>query len=217
MADDPISTQEMIDGANEALLWLRATLRQIERFVTAVRNPFTPEFVRQASHLARQDRVDEIRSLIGSTLPFDDMPLVADAQFLLNACGQAEKCLASIGFVMADGETIRALRNVHEHWDEQKPSFASPELPKVKSGQRLASNDPEVRPWEYRDDGAGTLIGPLDLRALWEELWVIASRLRGVIGDPDPSATVPPFPGDGVERRVFSVFARQTLMLRPPQ
>jgi hypothetical protein len=39
------------------------------------------------------------------------------------------------------------LRNLYEHWDEQRPAFQDPSVPKHKSGKRLAELCPDARPW----------------------------------------------------------------------
>jgi hypothetical protein len=131
----------------EALHWIKVSLLQAERFV-------------------------------GSFLDFaesddpDGTELNADGHFLLNAAAQAEKALKRVGRPIAGGRTttIRALRDVHEHWEQHKTTFESKHAPKTRAGLRFSEAHPDHLPWAFRIDATGTFISALRLEDLWDEL-----------------------------------------------
>lgn len=148
-----------------------ATQMQIERFVSAFHRddgsilvPPTPEQQRAAS------------------LTF------AEAEFLLNAAGQADKALRRIAngprLSAAITEDIRDLRNLHEHWDEQRASFAHPQLARERAGRSFTARHPDDRPWEFKfaaGDSGGHWISVLRVEDLWNELEAVdreLSRMR---------------------------------------
>lgn len=157
-----------IDDARH-FVW--ATQMQIERFVAA--------FHRDGRSFLVPPTPEQQRA---SSLTF------ADAEFLLNAAGQAEKALRRIAhgprLSTAITRDIRDLRNLHEHWDEQRASFAHPSLAKERAGRSFAARHPEDRPWEFRfaaGDSGGHWISVLRIEDLWNELEAVdrgLSRLR---------------------------------------
>lgn len=140
----------------EARYWVTISLLQIRRFVT--------NFGAAAG---------------GAKDSWEAQLWPADAHFLLNALGQAEKCIALSGVdgLAGQGPLIRALRNVHEHWEQHKATFERPTEPKVKSGKNLAAMGVLV-PWSFRHDATGTWLSDLRLDDLWDEL----HRLRDALG-----------------------------------
>jgi hypothetical protein len=44
-------------------------------------------------------------------------------------------------------DALRLLRNLYEHWDEQRPAFQDSAKPKQRSGKEFAELFPEGRPW----------------------------------------------------------------------
>lgn len=136
------------EAAGDALHWIRVSLLQIERFV--------------ANFLDFAEAGDQR----------DATAVTADAHFLLNACAHAENALAAAGrAIPADrSTTIRSLRNVHEHWDEQRKSFESGQHPKKWSGRAFAEAHPDHLPWTFKFDGTGTYVSALRLEDLWDDL-----------------------------------------------
>ena len=69
------------------------------------------------------------------------------------------------------GEQLRLLRHLYEHWDEQRPSFESPGMPKQRSGKQFSELFPEGRPWSITYTGDDWLLGGVvALNSLTREL-----------------------------------------------
>lgn len=151
----PGTTQnESLERELEALHWVRVALLQMGRFVE--------------SFLAFAESSDR-----------DATVVTADGHFLLNACAQAEKALRLSGRDVPAGHrtTIRALRDVHEHWEQHKKSFESKRAEKSRSGMRFNDAHPEHLPWAFKFDATGTYISALRLEDLWDELIVLERRV----------------------------------------
>jgi hypothetical protein len=107
-------------------LW--ATQRQIERYVVS--------FHCMPQHIT-PDTVEHKRL---ASLVF------ADAEFLLNAAAQTVKALVHLhgGPQLSSGvaQDIKHLRDLHEHWEQHKASFANPKLTNKKAGAGFAMRHP---------------------------------------------------------------------------
>lgn len=82
-----------------------------------------------------------------SRTSYDEHMLTVVGSQLIKAIRRAE---AQFEESLFDGEAAPALtllRNIYEHWDEQRPAFADPGIPKVKSGKNFAELFPHGRPW----------------------------------------------------------------------
>jgi hypothetical protein len=44
-------------------------------------------------------------------------------------------------------QALQLLRNLYEHWDEQRDTFRKPDVPRVKSGKTFSEKFPEGRPY----------------------------------------------------------------------
>jgi hypothetical protein len=200
-------------GDARHFLW--ATQLQIERFVTAFRRdvhrsadvPPTPEDQRNSS------------------LAF------AEAEFLLNAAGQADKALRRVRggprLSAKMSKDIRMLRNLHEHWDQHRASFAHPHLPKVKAAENFATQYPAERPWVFQFGAEGNYISVLRLEDLWDELEVIdreLGRMNNAALDgtavshiiKDENRTPRPMPQPVADRTLAMSVLRQPLLIGEP-
>lgn len=139
---------------DDALAWIRISLLQAERFVESFLD------------FAESDTSDATK-------------LNADGHFLLNACAQTEKALKLADAPLATGQTttIRALRDVHEHWEQHKKSFESKKSIKTRAGLRFSEAHPEDLPWTFCIDATGTWISALRLEDLWEDLIKLEGEL----------------------------------------
>lgn len=184
---------ERFGAIGEALHWVRVTQLQVERFVES--------FLTEAE-------ADPPQSFIRTT---------ADAHFLLNAAAQMEKAVRYVEQTLPAERslTIRALRDVHEHWEQHKESFASPKFSKRRAGQRFAEAHPDAVPWNFSFGSDGTWISVLRLEDLWTELQALerelGERLAAVAADagvpaPPLTFTERPFP-----RRESKVLAMSML------
>lgn len=122
---------------------------------------------------------------------------------------------------------IRQLRNLHEHWDEQKPSFAHPSLTKDQSGKDFADRHPAERPWEFKFGSGGHWISVLRLEDLWDELELIDRNL-GRLSNAELAGTATPhiiedenrplrpIPQPGADRTLARSMLRQPIRLGGP-
>jgi hypothetical protein len=162
------SSMKHLDRAHLAALddarhFVWAAQRQTERFVIAFHTDVEPRFVPAS--------LDDQRR---SSLAF------AEAEFLLIAAAQAEKALSLLGGPNLSedmSQDIRMLRNLHEHWEQHRESFAHPSLPKTKAGKSFANKYPADRPWAFQFGANGHYISVLRLESLWDELEAIDVEL----------------------------------------
>jgi hypothetical protein len=166
--------EEVNRQLGEVLYWIRVSERQIANFV------------------------DSLLTVAESTAG-DFMPALADGHFLLISAAQAERTAKKAGYPMDNRISIalRSLRDVHEHWEEQKDSFASNKLSKTRSGKIFAEAYPGELPWRYAMDATGTWISTLRLEDLWQELLVIEAKIGPLVEHqqvPYSDDTSRPFP-----------------------
>lgn len=124
----------------------------------------------------------------------DATAVTADAHFLLNACAHAEKALPAAGRAIQPdrGTTIRSLRNVHEHWDEQRQSFESRQHPKKLSGKAFVEAQPDHLPWTFKFDGTGTYVSALRLEDLWDDLAALELEIAADLRKLAEASGLPP-------------------------
>ncbi len=98
----------------------------------------------------------------------------SDAAALLNAAHQVDKALRDVEGLTFDPKLrpdIKPMRDLHEHWEQHKASFAHREIPKTRSGATYQKRHPDgPPPWSRRFDGSGMWLGPINLGVLLEEL-----------------------------------------------
>lgn len=142
---------------SECLFWIRATQLQITRFVKNLRT-------------SAGDPED----------PSGYIATSSDAHFLLIAAAHVERTLARLGRELETDRRValRTLRDVFEHWEQHKDSFASASLPKKQSGKKFADHFPEAVPWNFKFDATGTWISVLRLEDLWSDLLPIEVEIE---------------------------------------
>ncbi|HEX8001511.1 MAG TPA: hypothetical protein VF519_02320 [Mycobacteriales bacterium] len=178
-----VADLDLLRALDDARHYVWAAQVQVERFVTAFRRisrstlPPSPAEIRQSSQA------------------------FAEAEFLLNAAAQVEKSLR----LLADGPAfseptafaVRTLRNLHEHWEQHRASFASPSLPKKRAGATFATAYPDEVPWSFRwSAGTGHFISVLRVEDLWDELESIDIELSRRYDDLVAGTGLPHVPGD---------------------
>lgn len=207
---DPVQLAAIDDARH--FVW--ATQLQVERFVAAFRRDVGTTYVPLS--------VDDKRRV---ALVF------AEAEFLLNAAAQADKALRRVvgGPQLTEqmAKDIRLLRNLHEHWDEQKPSFAHPGLTKNLAGKDFAARHPAERPWEFKFGSSGHWISVLQLEDLWDELELIDRELGRLSNAVLAGTAIPhivedenrplrPMPQPANNRTLARGMLRQPLLLGEP-
>lgn len=205
-AVEPIYLTALSDSRH----WVWAAQQQVERFVHAFRAnapgdrtglPPTPEQRRRGSLI------------------------YTEAEFLLNAANHVLTALSRVpnGPKLSAALTskIKQLRNLHEHWDEQRSAFAHRDLPKRKSGKSFAEAFPDAAPWSYGWGSGGHSISVLSLEELWAELDAVDRALArltdaaleksGIPHMVEGDAPAQPFPYVDPGPRTGSIVAMATL------
>lgn len=143
--------------------------------------------------------------LVWSAQMAHHMALVA-GQNLLRALDNAEGRYSAMPEPMA--REVEVLRHLHEHWDEQLPSFydVSNPGPLRRSGQHFVELHPGRSPywalgWSSKDGprlGPGVLAGALHefLDALQAEVLAVAPDLARFVAPTEPSPWIGPSAGD---------------------
>lgn len=82
-----------------------------------------------------------------SAASYDEHALAVVGWNLARAVARAGKRFPLLGISGATYEALRLLRDLYEHWDEQRPPFHSGEIEKKFSGRNFAEQFPEGKPW----------------------------------------------------------------------
>lgn len=205
---------DLLATIDDARHFVWAAQMQIERFVNAFRSDVRVSFVPPS--------IEDQRL---SSLAF------AEAEFLLIAAAQAEKALSLLdGPQLSESMSadIRMLRNLHEHWEQHRASFAHPDLPKTKAGKSFADKYPTERPWVFQFGANGHYVSVLRLESLWDELEAIDRDLGGMRNTALAGAAFPhiaeeesrplrPMPQPAVTRTLGKSVLKQPLLLGDPQ
>lgn len=150
---------------NDVLHWLWSWRTQVERHSEST------------NHDGTGSTALERRRTFSRTSYDEHMLTVVGAQ-LIKAIQRAE---AQSGESLFDSEAAPALtllRNIYEHWDEQRPAFVDPAIPKVKSGKNFAELFPRGRPWSVTYvDNDFVLCGVVPIQSVTIELADVESRI----------------------------------------
>lgn len=73
--------------------------------------------------------------------------LVVAGWNLARAIQKAGELFPSFRIAQDKAEALRLLRHLYEHWDEQRPAFQDPAVPKERSAKRFVELFPQGRPW----------------------------------------------------------------------
>ncbi len=166
----------------DALYWTEVSVTQARRFLSAFRS---------ASLEALESRSR------GSDAPPSDTGrwrrdmYLADGQFLIIAVRHLSRALARLPKahtsirLSTDVEAATGhLRNVLEHWDEQRPAFEAISNRKSRSGLALSNLYPECSPWgcwaRLNDKLDVTIAGVLDVDDLLGQLLGILGSLQAI-------------------------------------
>ena len=173
---------------DDAVFWVRVTQMQIGRFVHSLTS-------------AWQNKGRGLDAWV---------PAAADGHFVLIAAAQCQKALRRAGLDLPPERAleIRALRDVHEHWEQHQESFESETTAKTRSGAKLVDAHPRAMPWQFHFGRNGYGISKLNLTLLWVDLLRLEDKLedrlaghytsvgRSYEKQNDPAR---PFPDPGIE------------------
>jgi len=174
----------------DALYWLDVSRLQITRFVDNL--------------LVAAENTHKENFALAAT---------ADAHFLLNAFAQVEKCLQNTAQALPANRSlqVRCLRNLYEHWEQHKATFASQKIAKRKAGKSLAGTYPDVIPWNFKIDATGTWISILKLEEVWIELNILEKSLLE-LQDLKKEVADKPFPRRNSKVLGFSMLTQNIIL-----
>ena len=159
VGSEPVPPQEEV--LDDVLHWVWSWRLQIKR-------------IGESFNLQGAGNNDVERRQSWSRFSYDEHILAVTGGNLVRAIARAEALFPEIKLSDHKGEALRLLRNLYEHWDEQRPSFRASDAPKKRSGADFARNFPEGRPWTMvfdKDDWF--LCGVVPLNVLTRELATI--------------------------------------------
>jgi hypothetical protein len=132
VGSDPVSPREQ--ALSDALHWIWSWGVQFQRLVQSQQDEWSgktgPEFRRAASRFS-----------------FDEHILCVTGWNLARAIERLEAFLPSASIPSDNSEALKLLRNLYEHWDEQREAFQSPSALKVRSAADFIAQFPEGKPW----------------------------------------------------------------------
>jgi len=121
------------------------------------------------------------RRQASSRFSFDEHVLVVVGWNLARALARAS-ALSLVSTLEGDKcQALRLLRNLYEHWDEQRDSFRPGGPPKERSAAEFADRFPAGQPWSIVFDRDDWIIGNVvRVNELTRELEGIESHLLSV-------------------------------------
>lgn len=81
-------------------------------------------------------------------------------------------------------KALKNLRDIYEHWDEQRESFQNPNIEKKRSGKAFSQKFPEGRPWSVsydKDKNDWVMGGVLRLNKFTAQLSTLENHLLGCL------------------------------------
>ena len=78
---------------------------------------------------------------------------------LIRAIDQTQEVFQHVELELDNQEPVRHLRNLYEHWDEQRLSFQNDNVSKEKSGKKFAAQFPSGQPWSITYEADDWMLG----------------------------------------------------------
>jgi hypothetical protein len=138
-------------------------------------------FLRSVDSIGRSSwRSDLERRRSFSKMSYDEHMIFVAAANLERALAQASALLDGLELSEQLRERLTLLRNIYEHWNEQRDSFRQSTRPKARSGRRLQERLPRAAPWsfEWHPNGDIVLAGVVSLQNFWRELRILERSMR---------------------------------------
>ena len=146
---------------NDVLHWVWSWRAQLKRLVATT------------NAQGQGDGDIEVRQSF-SLASYDEHVLVVAGWNLARAIQKAGELFPSFRIAQDKAEALRLLRHLYEHWDEQRPAFQDPAVPKERSAKRFVELFPQGRPWSItyaKDDWL--LGGVVGIKAITDALVAI--------------------------------------------
>ena len=174
---EPVSPPD--EAVNDTLHWIWSWRLQLGR----LRESFEAEWKGDVG-------IERRRS--SSRFSFDEHILVVTGWNLARAVKLVEAIFPAIRLSEEQTEALRLLRHLYEHWDEQRPAFRSPTVPKEKSAADFAERFPEGKPWTIVFAESDWLLGGvLALNELTRALAQLEAALLDIEGNSAARNDVP--------------------------
>ena len=150
---------------NDVLHWLWSWRLQVERHAESTRHDGEGDtHLQQLKAFSRTSYDEHILTVVGA--------------HLVRAIDRAEQELGESLLNTEAAEALPLLRNLYEHWAEQRPAFEDASISKSHSGKTFADRYPEGRPWSVTFDGDELLLGGVvRVHALTKELNELESKV----------------------------------------
>ena len=165
---------EPADPLEDVLHWVWSWRTQLRRLQTST--------VEQG---AGDTAIDRRRS--SSRASFDEHMLAVVGWNLTRALDTAQGRLPEVTVSRHTRDALRLLRNLYEHWDQQRLSFGSKTVTKTRSGAEFSTLFPEGRPWSIAFTATEWYLGGvLAIGALTRQLDTIENEILAIQGGFQP-------------------------------
>jgi hypothetical protein len=132
IGDEPPDPTE--EALNDVLHWVWSWRVQTQRLLSST-----------AAEGQAATELDVRRSL--SLATYDEHMLVVAGWNLARALARGGSVVSAVRIAEDKHKALRLLRNLYEHWDEQRPAFQDPAKPKLRSAKEFAELFPKGQPW----------------------------------------------------------------------
>ena len=150
---------------NDVLHWIWSWCLQLERLVESTKL----EWAGGAGSKGRR---------VFSRTSYDEHALIVAGGNLARALKPAAELFPELPIDAQRLKAVRLLRNLYEHWDEQRDAFRIPDVTKRRSAKDFTELFPEGRPWSISYGAEEwTLCGVLPLDALTRDLKSLEAQI----------------------------------------
>lgn len=155
------SVDPNVEAISDVLHWIWSWRLQVVR-------------LRQTTAKQGQGDSDVERRQSYSAASYDEHALAVVGCHVVRAVDRAGQRFGSIAVAEQQSEPLRLLRDLYEHWDEQRESFRAGGPPRAMSGKSFSKKFPEGQPWSIAYVAGDWLLGGVvSLNGLTRELDVI--------------------------------------------
>jgi len=100
-----------------------------------------------------------LRRKVFSQTTFDEHIVLVAGRNLVRALDRAQEQFPALGLTDDMRACIKLLRDIYEHWDEQREAFLPGGPPKERSGKEFAERHPDGKPWSITYAASGLVLG----------------------------------------------------------
>ena len=153
------------EATTDALHWIWSWRLQVERHAESTK--------RDGAGSTNLERLQAF-----SATSYDEHMLAVVGWHLVRAIARANDVLEEIALDPALADALQLLRHIYEHWDEQRPVFQDPSIPKKLSAKHFDEKFPDGQPWSVAFTAEDWMLGGVvPIRGLTRSLSAIEERL----------------------------------------